>query len=61
MASVVVTRIMANVPTSEFQKLWSNLTEYLRFEYESTIHLPKYGGHQEKSPPPSARKAVVQA
>jgi hypothetical protein len=28
---------MANVPTQEFQKLWSNLTESLRLEYENTI------------------------
>jgi hypothetical protein len=31
--TVVVTHIMANVPTLEFQKLWSNLTESLRLKY----------------------------
>jgi hypothetical protein len=28
---------MANVPSSEFQKLWSNLIEYLRLEHENLI------------------------
>jgi hypothetical protein len=28
---------MANVPTPEFQKLWSNLIKPLRLEYENTI------------------------
>jgi hypothetical protein len=28
---------MANVPTPEFQKLWSNLIESLRWEYENTV------------------------
>jgi hypothetical protein len=28
---------MANVPTPEFQKLWSNLIESLRLAYENTI------------------------
>jgi hypothetical protein len=28
---------MAKLPTPKFQKLWSNLTESLRLEYESTI------------------------
>jgi hypothetical protein len=34
---LVVTHVMINVPTTEFQKLWSSLTEYLRSEYENTI------------------------
>jgi hypothetical protein len=34
----VVTRIMANVPTVEFQKLRPHLTESLRLGYENTIH-----------------------
>jgi hypothetical protein len=37
---VVVTGIMANVPTSEFQNLWSNMTESLRLEYKNTIQHP---------------------
>jgi hypothetical protein len=28
---------MANVPTPEYQKLWSNLIESLRLEYENAI------------------------
>jgi hypothetical protein len=28
---------MANIPTPEFQKLWSNLIESLRLEYENTV------------------------
>jgi hypothetical protein len=28
---------MANVHTPEFQKLWSNLIESLRLEYENTV------------------------
>jgi selenocysteine lyase/cysteine desulfurase len=32
----VVSRVVANVPTPEFQKIWSNLIECLRLEYENT-------------------------
>jgi hypothetical protein len=28
---------MTNVPNPEFQKLWPNLIEFLRLEYENTI------------------------
>jgi hypothetical protein len=38
--TVVVTHIMAIVPTLEFQKLWSNLTESLRLKYENNIQHP---------------------
>jgi hypothetical protein len=34
----VASRMMANVPTPEFQKLWTNLIECPRLEYENTIH-----------------------
>jgi hypothetical protein len=34
---VLVTHMMANVLTPEFQKLWSNLIESLRLEYENTL------------------------
>lgn len=36
----MVARTMANEPTPEFQKLWSNLTEPLRLQYENTIQHP---------------------
>jgi hypothetical protein len=29
--------MMANISTSEFQKIWSNLTEFLRLENENTM------------------------
>jgi hypothetical protein len=37
---VVVTLIKANVPTAEFQTLWSSLIGSLRLEYENTIQHP---------------------
>jgi hypothetical protein len=33
----VVSRKMANIPIPEFQKLWSNLIESLKLEYENTV------------------------
>jgi hypothetical protein len=36
-AIVAVTRTMANVPTTEFQKIWSILINSLKLEYEDTI------------------------
>jgi hypothetical protein len=38
---------MANVPTQEFQKLWSNLIEYLRLEYKNTIQHPDWDAVME--------------
>jgi hypothetical protein len=38
---------MANVPIPEFQKLWSNLIEYLRLEYENTIQHPDWDAVME--------------
>jgi hypothetical protein len=36
----VVIRTTAKVTTPEFQKLWSNLIEFLRLKYENTIQHP---------------------
>jgi hypothetical protein len=33
----MLTRTMTNVPTPQLQKLWSNMTDSLRLEYENTI------------------------
>jgi hypothetical protein len=44
----VVTRINANVHTSEFQKLWSNLIESLKREYENTTQHPHVDAVMER-------------